>query len=142
MQRILNSYNTLKNWQQWLIDLAFIFLIIFAIQKYQLRDTASGPTPSFTAQKINGETFSSEELKGQPTVLYFWATWCAICKAELPVIKQFAQTHRIISIAMISGDNSKLSAYAKENSIKFPIITNDSICTAEIINITLILEAK
>lgn len=38
---------------------------------------------TFTATTVEGATYSSKELVGEkPSVLWFWAPWCAICQNE------------------------------------------------------------
>lgn len=41
------------------------------------------PVPPFRLAKLEGGTFSQSDLRGQVTVMTFWATWCGACKGEL-----------------------------------------------------------
>ena len=42
--------------------------------------------PSFTLRDLNGDVVALEELRGQPVVLNFWATWCQPCVVEHPTL--------------------------------------------------------
>ncbi len=54
------------------------------------RKFAGDPLPDFTATAPDGKTLSLAGLKGQPVLLNLWATWCAPCKAEMPVLDAIA----------------------------------------------------
>ncbi len=66
-------------------------------------DTSNG-TPSFTAQTLDGGRLASASFKGKPTVLWFWAPWCTICRAEAPdVVKVAAQMKSKVTFVGVAG---------------------------------------
>lgn len=44
----------------------------------------------FTATTLDGESFDAATLAGEPVVLWFWAPWCTVCRAEAPDVAQVA----------------------------------------------------
>lgn len=45
--------------------------------------------PDFTLTLLDGRTVSLSELRGEVVVLNFWATWCAPCRQELPILNGY-----------------------------------------------------
>lgn len=37
---------------------------------------------------LDGDTFDPATIEGQPVILWFWAPWCTICRAEAPHINE------------------------------------------------------
>ncbi|MDH5612336.1 MAG: DsbE family thiol:disulfide interchange protein [Gammaproteobacteria bacterium] len=51
------------------------------------------PVPVFELPLLNKEgVFSSEDFKGQITLLNVWASWCYACRQEHEVVKQLARS--------------------------------------------------
>ena len=47
------------------------------------------PAPALRSDQFLGSKASAlSQLKGSPVLLFFWAHWCADCKAEAPIITQ------------------------------------------------------
>ncbi len=53
-------------------------------------DTAAPGPLSFKTETVDGGTFDGAALAGEPVVLWFWAPWCTICRAEAPEVAAIA----------------------------------------------------
>jgi len=49
------------------------------------------PAPAFTATEFLGAPMPN--MKGHPTLLFFWAHWCPDCKAEAPIVADLLKTY-------------------------------------------------
>jgi len=50
------------------------------------------PAPALQAtQFLGSKPATLASLKGSPVLLFFWAHWCADCKAEVPIIARLKQ---------------------------------------------------
>ena len=54
------------------------------------RSFAGSDLPDFTFQTPAGESLSLASLKGTPVLLNLWATWCAPCVVEMPMLDELA----------------------------------------------------
>lgn len=50
--------------------------------------------PDFELTLVDGSKVRLADLKGQVIVLNFWATWCAPCKRELPMLDNYYRLRR------------------------------------------------
>lgn len=49
--------------------------------------------PAATLVTLDGERISTPDLQGHVVILTFWATWCAPCREELPLLSDYAARH-------------------------------------------------
>jgi thiol-disulfide isomerase/thioredoxin len=63
---------------------------------------AEVPAPEFSVGTLTGDTYTSAMLKGQPTLLVFWAPWCKVCQRELPALAEFAQHDKPATLHIFS----------------------------------------
>ncbi len=49
--------------------------------------------PNFTVTTFGGHTVKLADLKGDVIILNFWATWCAPCRKELPLLEEYFRTY-------------------------------------------------
>lgn len=62
----------------------------------------------------------------QPTLVYFWGTWCPICSITSPTIDKLAAAndYPVVTIAIKSGTDQELHRYLNENSYRFTTIND------------------
>jgi cytochrome c biogenesis protein CcmG/thiol:disulfide interchange protein DsbE len=60
--------------------------------------------PPVEAMGIDGEWVSLAAWRGDPVIVNFWATWCAPCAEELPLLDALAHDGRARVVAINAGE--------------------------------------
>lgn len=81
--------------------------------------------PDFELQDFSGRTWRLADLKGKTWLVTVWATWCAPCRAELPLVqKLFAQLRERNDVGVLGFDVDRrlglVTPYLEQNQITFP----------------------
>lgn len=78
------------------------------------------PLPAFTARDPAGRALALNTLKG-PVLVNLWATWCAPCVTELPLLDKLAAdragTLRVVTVSEDLGEGAKVAAFLKEKGV-------------------------
>ena len=87
----------------------------------------SKPKPELVLQDLQGKQVSLQQLQGKPVVINMWATWCAPCRREMPVLQQAQKSHPNIQFVLLNqGEKAPVvSAYLQKNQIQMPYIWLD-----------------
>ncbi|MBT3391472.1 MAG: redoxin domain-containing protein [Chloroflexi bacterium] len=83
------------------------------------------PAPDFELVALTGESIRLEDLRGQPVLINFWATWCAPCKLEMPAFQdryeQYAGDLRILAVNF-DEPRADVQAFADDLSLTFDVL--------------------
>lgn len=90
----------------------------------------------FELAGLDGETRNFTEWQGTHRIVNFWATWCAPCRREIPLLKAFQEQHgadgfQVIGIAVEFPE--PVIAYAEAAEFNYPILVGeqDAMAVAE-----------
>jgi len=91
-------------------------------------DDADAPAfiaPDFALPSLTNDTIRLSDLRGQPVVVNFWATYCGPCRAEMPDLQAIADAYsgRVAVLGINHReDEATVRAFIEEVGIKFPIL--------------------
>lgn len=71
-------------------------------QLKKLMSTLGAPAPGFTLPDVAGKEVSLNSLKGNPVLLYFWASWCDSCRAHNPEVVSIASKYKSKGLKTVS----------------------------------------
>jgi peroxiredoxin len=111
-----------------LLTLGIAALVWLTISTYQTRRHVSSKSiaPDFALTDLSGRSFSLRDFRGKKVMLHFFATWCGVCKAELPslrgVHRGLEEDEVLLAIAEDSDDVFALRRFAAEHELRYPIL--------------------
>lgn len=90
--------------------------------------TVPDTLPSFALADTEGKMRSLADWAGRPLMINYWATWCAPCRREIPLLNQLraeglAPRLEVIGIAVDFRED--VLAYAQETPIHYPLLIGE-----------------
>jgi len=82
--------------------------------------------PEINLPMTSGETISLSELKGKVIVLQFTASWCSVCRKEMPHLEKdiwlkYKDKDFVLIGVDIDEDESKVAPFIKTTQVTYPI---------------------
>jgi cytochrome c biogenesis protein CcmG, thiol:disulfide interchange protein DsbE len=80
--------------------------------------------PDFELERISGELLRLEELRGQPVVVNFWATWCIPCEIEMPLLQDRYEKHPELHVLAVNFAEpaSEVQVFVDKHGLTFDIL--------------------
>ena len=113
----------IKKWiKEILIGAVALFILSNIISYIRKPDLDSLQLPIATVQLVDGSSYTLKE--GKPVIVHFWATWCPTCKLEAANIDRVSQKYEVLTVAVNSGDDEKITRYLKERGLSFRVLND------------------
>lgn len=83
------------------------------------------PLPDVHVASLDGETLDLGGLRGTPTVVSFFASWCEPCREEFPLLSRLAREHpdalRVVGVSIDEGPSSSVATFAREHELGYAV---------------------
>ncbi|HVS07205.1 MAG TPA: TlpA disulfide reductase family protein [Candidatus Dormibacteraeota bacterium] len=120
-----------------LIAALFLFLLALQLahrQGHPIHVTVAGGSahvgaaaPDFTTQQLDGATVQLSQFRGKPVLLNFWATWCAPCQDEMPLLQRALDRYggagfTVLAVDYQQTDLNSMRAFLRKVGARFPAV--------------------
>jgi thiol-disulfide isomerase/thioredoxin len=84
--------------------------------------------PELTLPDLTGQQKSLREFRGHPLIINFWATWCAPCRREMPLLQRLRRSHRgdgleVVGIAV--DFKAAVVDYVRRQPVDYPLLIGE-----------------
>ena len=86
------------------------------------------PMPALSLLNLDGSHLNPSLLSGRVVILNFWATWCPSCRAELPDLVRFSDSHHTDCLQMLgisTEDAHTVARFAQARGLTYPMALSD-----------------
>jgi thiol-disulfide isomerase/thioredoxin len=117
-------------WTPWigLPLLAGVVVALIVSQRSPAPPPTGGPSPAtlprFELPDLAGHLHSVDEWRGKLLVLNFWATWCAPCRREMPLLdvlnRESASDLRVVGVAIDHAE--PVQSFVSESGVRYMVL--------------------
>ncbi len=84
--------------------------------------------PDVRLPDLGGKQRSLREFLGHPLIINFWATWCAPCRREIPLLQQLRRTYQGDGLAVVGiavDFRTAVADYVRRQPIDYPLLIGE-----------------
>jgi peroxiredoxin len=88
--------------------------------------------PDIQLTNLEGSSVKLSDYRGRTVLINFWATWCQVCKTEMPHIERIYQSFKDEGVVILSvnatsleKNTQRVGSYAEKHGLSFPIVLDE-----------------
>jgi thiol-disulfide isomerase/thioredoxin len=85
--------------------------------------------PDFSLSNLDGKSTPISTWAGRPLVINFWATWCAPCRREIPLLNtlagEWASQDDVAVVGIAVDHRDQVSQFAAQFKIGYPLLVGE-----------------
>lgn len=111
----------------WVAQGVVLVGLLFALGAYQTRrHLRARVAPDFVLPDLSGRRVSLADYRGKKVLLHFFATWCGVCRLELPSLRGLAQrlgpNEALVAVVEDSADAEAVRGFARKHELNYPVL--------------------
>lgn len=104
----------------------FLLALNMAMSSAQATEEEKQLAHDFTLKSHIDKNIKLSELRGQVVMLNFWASWCATCIKQLPILDKFHRQYKDKGFTVLSVNidekTKKASSITRKQKLTFPVL--------------------
>ncbi len=98
-----------------------------------------GPAPDFALKTVSGENARLSEHRGEVVMVNFWASWCAPCRQEMPLLEELYAQYEPLGFTIlgvnVEKDSTPALAMLEDIPVSFPILLDTDSVVSKLFNV-------
>jgi thiol-disulfide isomerase/thioredoxin len=118
-----------KGWLSWLKEIGSLIAIVIVVSwgadLWRSQSMVSGQAPNLLAESVQGDNIDLIAMSQEnPVMVYFWATWCAVCSGVSPSVDFISDSYQVVTVALSSGKPQRIKQYLNAKEYNFNVIND------------------
>ncbi len=102
-------------------------------------DISTGPAPDFTLKSESGSNLRLSEFRGEVVMINFWASWCAPCRQEMPLLDELYTQYQPMGFTIlgvnVEEDSTQAKQMLKNIPVNFPVLFDNASDVSKLYNV-------
>lgn len=107
-------------WLAWVLGGLLLALVLYAAQRawWSIGLTQYG-APPLSGVLLDGTEYRLQAQAVKPRLVYFWASWCPVCRAHKGTIDALMREHDVITVATKSGTGPEVRQHLDQAGLRW-----------------------
>ncbi len=108
-----------RRWLRWLLEILVLATLVLGIGAWQSRHLRQGEAPA-----LPQSGWVSTAPSQSPRLVYFWASWCPVCRLQQSAIQSLSADYPVATVAVQSGDAVAVAVHLQEEGLDFSTLVD------------------
>ena len=109
---------------RWFWDIAIVLLAVWAVNAWHTRDMLATDQTirDFNVVSLSGEVVTAQADSNRPTLMYFFAPWCSVCRASIGNLDDLDPSKvQLYVIALDYKNQNEVEQFVSDVGLEAPV---------------------